>query len=164
MALPSLLAATAAASNGGAHASADDFTVDLPAAQQDASATSDVDSCYAGWRFDTTGNVDLLASYGSESWSNNNHTWGTPASYLGSNIGEFFQIRATLNSGSIDTGTTGTWMNLSTTRTWKSSDTNSGGGGGNTANLTIEIRRADTLVVIDSQTYTIEASYFEPPI
>lgn len=164
MALPSVLAAMTAASHGGETVSADDFTVDLPATQQDASASSDVDSCHAGWRFDATGNVDKLQSYGSASWSDNNHTWGSPGTYLSQNIGNYFQIRATLNSGSIDTGTTGTWLNLSTTRTWKSSDTNSGGAGGSSANLTIEIRRKDTQVVVDSQTYTVDVSYFDPPI
>ena len=51
-----------------------------------------------------------------------------------------YECRATLNSGTLLTGTTGSWLALTSTRTWTCANTAS-------ANLTIEIRDASTTVV-----------------
>lgn len=52
-----------------------------------------------------------------------------------------YESRATLNSGALSTGTTGSWQSLSLSQSWASTTT---------ANLTIEIRDATTLAVLDS--------------
>lgn len=54
-----------------------------------------------------------------------------------------YEVRATLNTGSVDSGTTGSWLNLGTTRTWSVTDATAGAGGTKDADLTIEIRHKD---------------------
>lgn len=65
-----------------------------------------------------------------------------------------YQVRATLQSGSITSGTTGSWLSLSTGREWSISQTSFGTG---SATLLIEIRDAVTLAVLDSATVTLTA-------
>ena len=48
-----------------------------------------------------------------------------------------YEIKATLNSGSLSSGTTGTWLALTSDRSWSVSRSTTGT---TTANLTIEIR------------------------
>lgn len=70
-----------------------------------------------------------------------------------------YEARATLTSGSIDTGTLNTWLALSTTRSWTVTVT-AGAGSGNVnqqASLLIEIRDASTLLVLDSDDINLEA-------
>ena len=50
-----------------------------------------------------------------------------------------YEVRATLNSGTLATGTTGSWLALTSTRTWTTAVSG-------TANLTIEIRDGATVV------------------
>lgn len=50
-----------------------------------------------------------------------------------------YECRATLNSGSVATGTTGSWLALTSTRTWTV-------GVSGSANLTIEIRLGSTVL------------------
>lgn len=64
-----------------------------------------------------------------------------------------YEVQATLNSGSLTSGTTGSWLALTSDRTWTVSRS---GVGTSSANLTIEVRLGTT--VLDSGTYTIEAS------
>lgn len=68
-----------------------------------------------------------------------------------------YDCQATLNSGTLDGGSdaTGSWLSLSTTRTWEVTRTNVGA---NSANLTIEIRDATTLAVLDSGTINLTAT------
>jgi hypothetical protein len=63
-----------------------------------------------------------------------------------------YEVRATLNSGTLTSGTTGSWLALSTTREWTVERTLNGI---SSANLTIEIRRGTT--VLDSATVTLTA-------
>jgi len=58
-----------------------------------------------------------------------------------------YDVRATLAAGSLDSGTTGTWLDLGTTRVW-----NVGVNGG--ATLTMEIRD-DSAAVVASGSVTI---------
>lgn len=58
-----------------------------------------------------------------------------------------YEVRATLNSGTLASGTTGTWQALTTTRSWTCAFDG-------TANLTIEIRDGSA-VVQDSGTVII---------
>lgn len=73
---------------------------------------------------------------------------GTASSILYSDIGDWvipngnanlYEARATLNSGAVSSGTTGSWLALSSTQTWTVTRSVVGT---STANLTIEIRLA----------------------
>jgi hypothetical protein len=59
-----------------------------------------------------------------------------------------YEVRATLNSGSLNSGTTGTWLSLSTSRGW-SRDFDGD------ADLTIEIRDAASLAVLSTANVTL---------
>jgi len=75
-----------------------------------------------------------------------------------------YDIRFTPSSGSVTTGTTGSWLNLGTSRSWT---VTRAGLGVDTVTGTLEIRNATTLAVLLTRTVTItaEISYvpFEPP-
>lgn len=93
---------------------------------------------------------------------NNRTTQSTgegPANWLSANgaVADY-DVRATLVSGSI-TGTMATWLNLATTRLW-SVTKNGAGAGVVTAQMTIEIRHAVTLVVLDTATVIFYAEVF----
>lgn len=79
--------------------------------------------------------------------------WIVPASGMSG-----YETRATVtaggSSGGTFTGTTGSWLNLGTTRTWNLSNDVSGAYSYRT--LTVEIRDASTLSVLTSATITIE--------
>lgn len=76
-------------------------------------------------------------------------TWLT-----GAGTGANYEARATVISGS-PSGTTGSWLALSSSRTW--SVTDSTGSGPITASLTIEIRDASTLTVYTTSTLSLSA-------
>ena len=78
-----------------------------------------------------------------------NNTWMTVG------VASDDDVFATLNSGALSAGTTGSWMNLGVTRAW--SVTRGGVVGINTANLTIQIRSAATLAVLASANVIITA-------
>ena len=77
--------------------------------------------------------------------------WITPTSFAGAN----YEVQATVNSGSLSSGTTGSWLALNTTRTWTVSRSTTGV---STCNLTIEIRRASDSVVLDTVTIALQAA------
>ena len=64
----------------------------------------------------------------------------------GGGAGGDYEARATLNSGALASGSsaTGTWLSLASGRTWFCDSVNTA------ANLTVEIRNATTLTVLDS--------------
>lgn len=100
----------------------------------------------AGYRLNTSGVAEELvnAAYTTlETWL----VMGSSASY---------EARATLNSGSLASGTTGTWLALSSSREWKVTDSvfdlNPV-----EAEILVEIRNATTLAVIDSATVALSA-------
>lgn len=70
-----------------------------------------------------------------------------------------FDIRCTVNSGTIDSGATGTWLNLASTRDWSVIDTNDNGVSA-TANITLQIRDAVSLTVLASGTWQLDAENF----
>ncbi len=81
---------------------------------------------------------------------------GTASSIPYSTIGDWvtptananlYEVRATLNSGAVSSGPTGSWLALTSTRTW--TVTRSVIGTSN-ANLTIEVRRVSDSVVVGS--------------
>lgn len=65
-----------------------------------------------------------------------------------------YEIKATLISGTAPTGTLGSWSSLGTTRTWALSQ---GIVGDTTCTLSIEIRNAVSLSVVDTATVTLFA-------
>lgn len=75
---------------------------------------------------------------------------------LAGSVGDY-EVRATLNSGSLASGTTGSWLSCSTTREWAVTVT-SDLGGTQAANLTIEIRDTATSTVRASCTVSITAT------
>lgn len=82
--------------------------------------------------YELDGTITTLRQQGAD----NVDTLGDWISPLSSAPGNY-EIRATLNSGSLTSGTTGTWQALSTDRAWSVSREVSGT---SSANLTIEIR------------------------
>jgi hypothetical protein len=69
--------------------------------------------------------------------------------------GNTYEARATVTSGSLSSGTTGSWLALGTTRTWTLQAVP--GVGVLQAVFTLEIRRASDAIVVDSATITLEA-------
>jgi hypothetical protein len=99
-------------------------------------------TAFAGYRLTTTGKVQTSAgSYADV------EDWITPTSAASG----AYEVKATLNSGALTTGTTGSWLALSSTREWTVETSI----GVVDANLTIEIRRGST--VLDSATVTLSA-------
>lgn len=86
----------------------------------------------AGWKIDTDGFVYTLkqAAYTAR------YQWTTdsPAN---------FEVKATLVSGAVTTGTTGSWLSCSTDREWTVNSDAS-------ASLTIEVRDSATAIVLAS--------------
>lgn len=74
--------------------------------------------------------------------------WIVPKAAAGIGI---FSVRATLNSGSLDSGTTGSWLALSTPRTWTV-------GAGGAANLTLDLSADGGSTVLASATVTLTGS------
>jgi len=65
--------------------------------------------------------------------------WVTPTSNA-----NLYEVRATLTSGSLSSGTTGSWLALTSTRTWEVAQT---GLGSQSATLDVEVRLASSGVV-----------------
>lgn len=66
-----------------------------------------------------------------------------------------YEVRATLDSGTLTSGTTGSWLACSTTRTWVRTRT---ANGTSSAQLTIEIRRVSDSVVVGTGVWTLDAT------
>lgn len=78
-------------------------------------------------------------------------TWISPISFAGAN----YEVKATsLGPDTLTSGTTGSWLALSSTQTWSLSQTTDGT---STVALTIEIRNAVSLAVLDTATITLSA-------
>ncbi len=82
--------------------------------------------------------------------------WIAPKSAAGAN----YEARVTVNSGSLTTGTTGSWLSLGSDRTWGAVDL-VGDLSPVAANVTIEIRRASGGAALASQTFNITVDYGE---
>lgn len=65
-----------------------------------------------------------------------------------------YEVYATLSSGSLTTGTTGSWLALSSNRLWS---VEASGNNGQSAVIVVEIRRIGTTTVLDSATISMEA-------
>lgn len=67
-----------------------------------------------------------------------------------------YEVFATVTSGTLDFGTSGSWLALSSTRTWGVTRTTFGT---DTTVLDLQIRRVGTTTVLDTATITLEATY-----
>lgn len=72
----------------------------------------------------------------------------------GSTNGSAYEVFATLTSGTLSTGTTGSWLSLGTNRTWSRAST----GSLQSATLTIQIRDVATQTVQATATVTLSAT------
>jgi hypothetical protein len=76
--------------------------------------------------------------------------WITPKSAASN-----YECFATLSSGSLSSGTTGSWLALTSSRSWtRNQSTN----GTSTAVIVVQIRKIGTTTVLDSATITLEAT------
>ena len=80
--------------------------------------------------------------------------WVVPASAAG-----FYEVFATLDSGTLSAGTTGTWLALSNTRTWARNRTTIGQ---SQAQITIQIRQIGTTEVLATAVVTFNAVVNDP--
>jgi hypothetical protein len=79
---------------------------------------------------------------------------GGSGTWMNGGTGADYEARATLVSGTLTSGTTGTWLALSTSRTWQR---NSPVSGVLTAQITLEIRlAASPFTVLTSSSVTLE--------
>lgn len=69
--------------------------------------------------------------------------------------GAGYECRATVTSGALSSGTTGSWLNLGTTRTWSVVET---GSSSSTATITVEIGRAGLNTAVVSASITLTAN------
>ena len=105
-------------------------------------------SATASFTMNSNGTYSSVGNLSSESG-----TWQT-----GSGTGASYDVRVTLIDGSFDSGTTGSWLSLSSSRTWSMSTTTI-----QFANSTIEVRDASTLVVLTTSSLFVQASVGAPP-
>lgn len=126
---------------GGARVSLDAIGSSFGSVQISGSATAIIQLDADG---DITGQTDLLGVHDVGDWV-------SPKAAAGGN----FECRLTLNSGTVDIGTTGSWLALSSDRAWTQSQS---GDGSSTANVTLEVRATASGVVLDSQTFTFFAN------
>lgn len=78
--------------------------------------------------------------------------WITPKSAASAG----YEVYATLNSGSLTGGTTGSWLALSSNRSW---NVNQSTTGIKTAVIGLQIRKTGTTTVLASATITLEANW-----
>ena len=100
----------------------------------------------AGYRLNSSGIAESLS----------NLTYATLETWLLSGVASDYEVRATLSSGTLSSGTTGTWQNLGTSRSWTVVDS-AFDASVTEAVIVVEIRDATTLLVLDTATITLQA-------
>jgi autotransporter-associated beta strand protein len=107
----------------------------------------DPDDAYAGFALYSTGSIGVVE--GSALSYANVGTWRL------SGASSDYEARVTVNSGSLTSGTTGSWLALSASREWYLARTTSGT---STATITVEIRRVSDSVVVASKSVTLTST------
>lgn len=109
-------------------------------------STSTPATATAGYRLNSNGKV-----YGESPAGNFGflEDWVTPNGAASS-----YEALVTVTSGSLSSGTSGSWLALSSTRDWTVTRTTLGT---NSCTFTVDIRKVGTTTVLDSATITIEA-------
>ncbi len=111
-------------------------------------ATSSPTSATASYALASDGDIDATAGTNT---SVDRGDWISPQINMSA-----YEARATVTSGTLSSGTEGTWLSLGTTRTWNV--VHSGIGTGSTScEFTLEIRRTSDGVVLDTATITLQA-------
>jgi hypothetical protein len=87
--------------------------------------------------------------------TNNTDSWNGSTT-----VGSGYEVKATVTSGSV-TGTTGSWLSLSSNRSWSITDTTQDGAA-RTATMTLSIRATGTTTNLDQATITLSADFQEP--
>jgi hypothetical protein len=85
-----------------------------------------------------------------------NGSTATEGTWLLGGTASAFEVRATLQSGSLDGGSTGVWMNLGSTRNWQRNNSNNASST-TSAVIFVEIRDVATQTVLTSATITLQA-------
>jgi hypothetical protein len=75
---------------------------------------------------------------------------------VGAGTNSDYEVMATVTSGTLSSGTTGSWLNCGTTQTW-SKINNDSNNSVQTAVIGVSIRRASDSTVMDSATITLSA-------
>lgn len=106
---------------------------------------------YAAWQLNSNGTARWGSDDSGPVYGPGQMVWLTPQTNMAN-----YEVRATVLSGSLTSGTTGSWLNLGTTRSWY---VFRGGGPGTTSCvLFIEVRRTSDNVVVEEATITLNAS------
>lgn len=96
-------------------------------------------------------NSDGYAKYAIDSSGYINYEqWCTPATDGGN-----FEVKATISSGTVSSGTTGSWLATSTNPTWTKQRATPGT---STVTLSMEVRAAGGSTVLDTWTVTLTAT------
>ena len=104
--------------------------------------------CIVSYQLTSAGAANsVTTSSGTETIEN----WVTPTSAAGAN----YEARATVNTGSLSSGTTGAWTALSSTQTWNVTRSTVGS---KNCTFTVEIRRASSGTVLDTVTIDLSAN------
>lgn len=106
-------------------------------------------SASCGLRFSRNGALVNLLGLGDVSLTN----WWLPTTTV---IGDSYEVKCTLSSGTFSSGTSGTWQTISADRDFTVSV--SGSGRFKIATFNADIRRISDSVVVASATFTIEAN------
>lgn len=95
-----------------------------------------------------------LTAGGPVEWQNSGTSW---AAFAGESCGggAGYECRASIVSGTVSSGSTGTWLALTSTRAWTKTQSVVGTG---SVTLTIEVRSAASLVVLGTATITLTAT------
>jgi len=113
-------------------------------------------TCSAGIRLNADGHVQYMTPAGQ--WTDANVPSGE---WLGTG-GRDYWVRCTVNSGTLDVGTTGSWLALDTDRIFNEVQATEGV---DTANITLEIAADDAgAEVLTTAVFDISATYNVPPI
>ena len=103
----------------------------------------------AGYRLNTSGAAEALQGIGS---------YSTLETWLTSGDASLLEARATVTAGTLTSGTTGSWVAISTSPEWYIQDADASPASSD-CTLTIEIRHSASGIVLDSATITLSSNY-----
>lgn len=109
--------------------------------------TTNPTSCSVSYQLTSAGVANAITT---SSGTGAIENWVTPTGAAGAN----YEARVTVNSGTLTSGTTGTWTALSSTQTWNVTRSTVGT---KACNITVEIRLASG-TVLDSATIDLSAN------
>lgn len=104
-----------------------------------------------------TSPVDASATYTLTSGGSEQATGFASNTWLTAGSAADYEVRATVTSGTLTSGTTGSWLSLGITRAWNVTRTNNAPGT-DAATITVEIRLAATGTVLATVTVTMTAT------